>query len=179
MRSRIAFMSRQMIAASAGAWVVIAAMADHASAAERLPTPLEKAEASLPEAAKAERAVVRSPDDREIRLRAARAQLAAGADESSHVESAQQHALAVLANHPADIDALLMAGQTSLLKGDATAAARYYRAATSSHSSNAAAFLGLGDALTRLGDETGATAAFSRYRELQGMPPLTGSSAQK
>lgn len=178
MRSRMASMLRLMIAWSASGLASLAVMMDQSIAAERSPTALEKAEAALPEATKAERAVVGAPDDRDARLRAARAQLAAGADKNSHVESAQQHALAVLADHPSDIEALLMAGQTSLLKGDATAAARYYRAATLSHSSTAAAFLGLGDALTRLGDELGATAAFARYRELQGMPPLATRSAQ-
>lgn len=138
-----------------------------------------KAEASLPETTKAERAVVRAPGDRDARIRAARAQLEAGAEQSSHVEAAQQHVLAVLAESPGDIDALLLAGQTSLLKGDAMAAARYYRAATVSQSSNAAAFLGLGDALTRLGDESGASAAFARFRALQGMPPIATESNDK
>jgi len=150
-------------------------------AAERTARELaeEKAEASLPEATRAERAVVRAPGDRSARLRAARAQLAAGADKNSNVESAQQHALAVLADAPTDIDALLLAGQTSLLKGDTTAAARYYRAATLSHSDNATAFLGLGDALTKLGDEAAATAAFARFRALKGMPPLATESTNK
>jgi hypothetical protein len=162
--------------------VFAAAVSSPALAAERSAKELQaeaKAEAALPEATRAERAVVRAPGDRNARLRAARAQLAAGADNSSHVEAAQQHALAVLADAPMDIDALLLAGQTSLLKGDAMAAARYYRAATSSQSANAAAFLGLGDALTKLGDETGATAAFARFRALQGMPPLATQPANK
>jgi cytochrome c-type biogenesis protein CcmH/NrfG len=60
------------------------------------------------------------------------------------VEAVHRHALAVLAEHPSDIDALLLAGQTSLLRGDNSAALSYYRAATAADSNNATAFLGLG-----------------------------------
>jgi Flp pilus assembly protein TadD len=171
-----------MTAAVVGMLAVVAAVSVTTFAAERSAKEREaeaRAEASLPEMTRAERAVVRAPGDRDARLHAARAQLAAGADKSSHVEAAQQHALAVLAEFPADIDALLLAGQTSLLKGDAMAAARYYRSATASQSSNATAFLGLGDALTRLGDEPGASAAFARFRALQGMPPIATESKDK
>lgn len=128
--------------------------------------------AVLPESVQAERAVARNPHDRVARIKAAEAYLADGADSPSRAETAHRHALAVLAEYPTDIDALLLAGQTSLLRGDNSAAARYYQAATAADPGNATAFLGLGDALTKLGDEAGATAAFARYRALMGMPPL-------
>lgn len=144
------------------------------------PQPVEEtADVNLPESIKAERALVKKPNDKAIHLKAARAHLAEGADNQSRVEAAQQHAVAVLQDHPNDIDALLLAGQTSLLEKDATSAARYYRAATSADANNATAFLGLGDALTRLGDEPGATAAFARYRVLVGLPPLQAPTNQK
>jgi Flp pilus assembly protein TadD len=140
------------------------------------PAPLEASTVNsgvqLPQSVKAERELVRSPGNRDVQLEAARAHLAEGANIPSRVLVAYTHALAVLEDNPADVEALLLAGQTSLLKGDAASAVRYYRAATQADSGNASAFLGLGDALGRQGDEPGATAAFARYRELTGMPPL-------
>lgn len=135
--------------------------------------------ATLPESAKAARALAKRPNDRAARLRAARSELAEGAEMPSRVEAAQQHAFAVLEESPNDIEALLLAGQTSLLKNDARSATRYYRAATLADGSNATAFLGLGDALTRIGDEAGASAAFARYRALMGMPPLQINAERK
>jgi Flp pilus assembly protein TadD len=132
----------------------------------------DAAAAALPESIKAERAIAKKPGDRAARVRAARAQLAEGADVPSRVEAAQQHALAVLNESPNDVEALVLAGQTSLLKNDMRSAARYYRAATLVDANNATAFLGLGDALTRMGDEAGANEAFGRYRALLGMPPI-------
>jgi Flp pilus assembly protein TadD len=132
----------------------------------------DAAAAALSESIKAERALAKKPADRTARLRAARAQLAEGADVPSRVEAANEHALAVLNESPNDAEALLLAGQTSLLKNDARSAARYYRAATLVDAQNATAFLGLGDALTRIGDEAGANDAFRRYRALMGMPPI-------
>ena len=126
----------------------------------------------LPESTKAERTLARKPNDRSARIEAAKAHLAEGADNSAHVDAAQKHAAAVLAERPTDVEALVIAGQTSLLENDLAGAARYYRAATLADPNNATAYLGLGDALTRLGDEPGATAAFGRYRALRGMPPL-------
>lgn len=137
------------------------------------------ADPRLTDSVNAERVLAKKPNDRLSHLKAARAQLAEGADSESRVEAAQQHANAILQDHPNDIDALLLAGQTSLLRNDAAGAARYYRAATNAAASNATAFLGLGDALTRLGDESGATAAFARYRALMNMPPLQGQVGQK
>jgi Flp pilus assembly protein TadD len=126
----------------------------------------------LPDAVKAERKLMRKPGDRQARIDAARASLAQGADQPSNVDAAQAHVLAVLAENPNDVESLLLAGQTSLLKNDLQAAARYYRAATLAAPDNPSAFLGLGDALTRLRDEPGANAAFERFRALKGMPPL-------
>ena len=132
----------------------------------------DAAAAALPESIKAERAIAKKPADRGARLRAARAQLAEGADVPSRVEAANQHALAALNDAPNDVEALMLAGQTSLLKNDARGAVRYYRAATLVDAQNATAFLGLGDALTRIGDEAGANDAFGRYRALMGMAPI-------
>jgi cytochrome c-type biogenesis protein CcmH/NrfG len=133
----------------------------------------------LPESAKAERALVKKPNDRATRLQAARAQLNEGAETPSRVETAHKHALAVLEEAPSDVEALMIAAQASLLKNDPRSAARYYRAATLVDANNATAFLGLGDALTRMGDETGATAAFARYRALMGMPPVQAEAERK
>jgi predicted Zn-dependent protease len=139
---------------------------------------LEIARSKLPDSAKAERLLARKSDDRAGHLQAAKAHLLEGAGTPSHVNAAQQHAMAVLAEHPNDVDALLLAGQTSILKGDAATAARYYQAATAADGNNANAFLGVGDALSRLGDEPGATAAFARYRSLMGMPPIQPVNAK-
>jgi cytochrome c-type biogenesis protein CcmH/NrfG len=79
----------------------------------------------------------------------------------------------VLEDNPSDVEALLIAAQSSLLKSDLAGAERYYRAATQADANSATAFLGLGDVLTRSGDEAGATAAFARYRQLRGMPALS------
>ena len=133
---------------------------------------------NMADSVKAERQVAKKPHDRKARLAAARAQLAEGAESRSRVEAAQEHVAAVLEDNPNDVEALVLAGQTSLLKNDAMNAARYYRAAVNADANNATACLGLGDTLTRLGDEPGATAAFARYRALMGMPPLPTSSAR-
>lgn len=130
----------------------------------------------LPQSVKAERELARSPGNRDVQLEVAKAHLTEGANIPSRVQAAYTHAVAVLEDDPANVEALLLAGQTSLLKGDAAGAARYYRAATQADSGNVSAFLGLGDALARLGDERGATAAFAKYRELMGMPPLPAAS---
>jgi hypothetical protein len=168
------------------ATVLLSASSLSATAAQtkqRRPAPAEPATeieevvpATLPESVRAERVLAKNPQDRAARLRAARAQLAEGAEVPSRIEAARHHALAVLAESPNDIEALLLAGQTSLLEKDADAAARYYRAATLADVNNATAFLGLGDALSRLGDDTGATAAFARYRALLGMPALQSNN---
>lgn len=148
--------------------------------AQPAPQPAEDlADPRLSDSVNAERALAKKPGDRLSHLKAARAQLAEGADSESRVEAAQQHANAILQDHPNDIEALLLAGQTSLLRNDAASAARYYRAATNVAANNATAFLGLGDALTRLGDESGATAAFARYRVLMNMPPLQRQAGSK
>jgi hypothetical protein len=156
---------------SAAAWLVAGA-AQQTQKQPRETQTEDAASAALPESAKAERALAKKPTDRAARVRAARAELAEGADVPSRVEAAHQHALAVLNESPNDVEALLIAGQTSLLKDDARSAARYYRAATLLDGQSTTAFLGLGDALTRIGDETGATDAFARYRALMGMPPI-------
>ncbi|HKE93290.1 MAG TPA: tetratricopeptide repeat protein [Povalibacter sp.] len=124
------------------------------------------------ESVQAERALLKNPGDRSARLRAARARLAEDADKRSNVEEAQQHVLEVLRSNPNDTEALMLAGQTSLLKGDAASAVRYYQSAVASDPTNASAQLSLGDALTRTGNEAAATAAFARYRALMGMPAL-------
>lgn len=139
----------------------------------------DKAHANLSKSTRAERVLERKPGDRGARIQAARAYLDEGADDGSRVDEAKEHVLAVLAEHPNDMEALLLAGQTSLLKSDPWSAARYYRAATLVNASNATAFLGLGDALTRIGDDASATAAFARYRELMGMPPLQSPAESK
>jgi Flp pilus assembly protein TadD len=126
----------------------------------------------LPESMRAERTLARKPKDRTAHLQAARAHLAEGAEIGSKVEAAQAHALAVLEDSPNDIEARLIAGQTSLLRGEIAAAVRHYQAAALADPKNASAVLGLGDALSRLGDEAGSTQAFAKYRELKGMPPL-------
>lgn len=135
--------------------------------------------ATLPDFVKAERQVAKNPHDKKARLAAARAQLAQGAESSSRVEAAQQHVEAVLAENPNDFDALMLAGQTSLLKADASAAARYYQAATAANSRSASAFLAWGDALSRLGDEPGSSAAFAKYRELMGMQAVQENGTAK
>jgi cytochrome c-type biogenesis protein CcmH/NrfG len=165
-----------------GAIVAVAAIVPRVDAAEKARPAAEPAAAAnpddeimksnLPDAVKAERKLMRKPSDRKARIDAAKANLAQGADEPSNVDAAQAHVLAVLAENPNDVESLLLAGQTSLLKSDLQAAARYYRAATLVAPDNASAFLGLGDALTRLRDEPGANAAFERFRALKGMAPL-------
>lgn len=137
----------------------------------------DESAAALPESVRAERALIKKPRDRQARLQAARARLAEGADNASNVEAARNHATQILADNPNDLEALLLAGQTSILKNDVAAAARYYRQATLVDANSATAFLGLGDALTRFGDEREATAAFARYRALLGMPPLVPAAA--
>lgn len=139
----------------------------------------DESAAAFPESVRAERALVKKPRDRQARLQAARARLAEGADNASNVEAARNHATQVLADNPNDLEALLLAGQTSILKNDLAAAANYYRQATLANANSAPAFLGLGDVLTRLGDEPGATAAFARYRSLMGMPPLVTQAPAK
>jgi len=133
----------------------------------------------LSDSVNAERALERRPNDRATHLRAARAYMAEGADKESNLDAVQAHVVAALEQSPNDIDALLLAGQTSLLRKDAGSAARYYRAATTVGANNATAFLGLGDALSRLGDEPGASAAFARYRALMNMPPLQAPAEKK
>lgn len=183
---RVIHHSRAIIATAVA--LMLAAASFGATAAEpnrkkSAPTPAAEVEdaalATLSESAKAERALAKKPNDRAARLRAARSQLAEGAEIPGRVEAAEQHALAVLQESPKDIEALMLAGQTSLLKNDARSAVRYYRAATLADANHATAFLGLGDALTRLGDEPGATAAFTRYRALMGMPPLQTDAQRK
>lgn len=165
-----------------GATMSVAVAAEGVRPADGKPvmTPEEEIRKSkLPAATKAERRLLLNPGDRRTRLEAARAHLAAGAEDPANVDAAQSHALAVLAEDPQDVESLLLAGQTSLLKNDSQAAARYYRTVTLVAPDNSAAFLGLGDALTRLGDEPGANAAFARFRALKGMPPLqTAESAR-
>lgn len=174
--------SRSFIATLALAMVVVAT-ATGMSAVERTWEAPETAavavnpdeeimKSALPDAAKAERKVMRRPSDRKTRIEAAKARLTEGADQQANVDAAQAHVLAVLAENPNDVESLLLAGQTSVLKNDFQAAARYYRAATLVAPDNASAFIGLGGALTRLGDEAGASAAFARYRALNGMAPL-------
>jgi Flp pilus assembly protein TadD len=136
-------------------------------------------DSALPEAVKAERIVLRKPNDRAARVKAAKERLAQGADNSENVDAAHAHALAVLAEHPTDVESLLLAGQTSLLKNDVTTAARYYRAATLAAPNNDSAFLGLGNALMRMGDEPGSSAAFARYRSLMGMEPVPAEQPAK
>lgn len=178
--------SRAVIATAVA--LMLSAASFNATAAESTrkkspPTPAAEVEdaalATLSESAKAERALAKKPNDRAAQLRAARSQLAEGAEIPSRVEAAQRHAVAVLEQSPNDMEALLLAGQSSLLKNDARSAVRYYRAATLADANYATAFLGLGDALTRLGDEPGATAAFTRYRALMGMPPLQTDAQRK
>ena len=133
----------------------------------------------LPESVRAERTLVDEPNDRRAHLQAARAHLAEGAEIASKVEAAQTHALAVLEDSPNDIEARLIAGQTSLLKGEIAVAVRHYQAVTLADPKNASAMLGLGDALSRLGDEAGSTQAFAKYRELMGMAPLQPATEKK
>jgi Flp pilus assembly protein TadD len=156
-----------MLMASATVTCAVAADDKAAAKAEE-----EIQKSDLPEAIKAERRLLGKPGDHKMRIEAARAHLAKGADQPTNVDAAQTHVRAVLAENSQDVEALLLAGQTSLLKNDLQGAARYYRAATLAAPNNATAFLGLGDALTRLRDEPGANAAFERYRALRGMPPL-------
>lgn len=176
-------MRQPSVIAALAAIVTVAATTLDAGAAEKARPPAEEPAAavkpeeeivksSLPDAAKAERKVLIKPSDRKARIEAARAHLAQGADKPSNVDAAQAHVFAVLEENPNDVESLLLAGQTSLLKNDVQSAARYYRAATLVAPDNSSAFIGLGDALTRLGDEPGANAAFERYRALKGMPPL-------
>jgi cytochrome c-type biogenesis protein CcmH/NrfG len=157
--------SRSLVAVLA---VIVAAAANSAA-----PNPDEEIQKSdLPAAVKAERKLMRKPNDRRTHIEAAKANLAQGADQPANVDAAQAHVLAVLAENPNDVESLLLAGQTSLLKNDLQAAVRYYRAATVAAPDNPSAFIGLGDVLTRLRDEPGANAAFERYRALKGMAPL-------
>jgi predicted Zn-dependent protease len=146
--------------------------ADRSVAGAESESDREAASKSQLNSASAERTLASKPKDRAAHLQAARAHLAEGADNASKVDAAQAHAAAVLQDHPNDIEALLLAGHTSVLKNDAASAARYYRAATLSDPKSSKAFLGLGDALSRMGDETGSTQAFAKYRELMGMPAL-------
>lgn len=136
-------------------------------------------ESNLPASAKAERKAMLRPNDRSARIEAAKAHLAEGADEIANVDAAREHVLAVLAEQPNDAESLLLAGRTSLLKSESAEAARYYRAAIAADPGNASAFLGLGDALTRIGDKTGAAAAFERYRALKGMAPSPRAESTK
>lgn len=132
----------------------------------------DKSLKGLPESVRAERTLMDKPNDRAAHLQAARAYLAEGAEIASKVDAARAHALAILEDSPNDIEARLIAGQASLLKGEIAVAVRHYQAATLADPKNASAMLGLGDALSRLGDEAGSTQAFAKYRELMGMPPL-------
>jgi cytochrome c-type biogenesis protein CcmH/NrfG len=165
-----------------GVAMSVAVAAERVRAADGKPvmTPEEEIQKSnLPAATKAERKLLLHPGDRKTRLEAARAHLAAGADKQANVDAAQTHALAVLAENPQDVESLMLAAQTSLLKNDPQSAVRYYRTVTLVAPDNSAAFLGLGDALTRLRDEPGANVAFARYRSLKGMPPLQAAEAAK
>jgi predicted Zn-dependent protease len=111
-------------------------------------------------------------DGTAARLDAARAYLAEGVDSPSKLNAAQRHLGALLKRQPANAEALLLAGQIEMLRSKWRAAATYYRRATAAAPSDPTGYLGLGDALTRLGDEEGAARAFAAFRAASGMEPI-------
>lgn len=120
----------------------------------------------------AERALARGAGSLEAHLEAARAYLAESIDTPSKRAKARKHIGTVLKRQPNNAEALLIAGQIEMLSADWKQAARYFRRATVMAPNNPAAHLALGDALSRLGDEEGAAAAFAAFRAASGMQPI-------
>ena len=103
----------------------------------------------------------RQPKNLEIRL-----QLAKSYQLRGQLDQAEAHAKAILTHKPNHLGALLLMGQLSARHERWQAAHDYYERAAKADASDATAQLGLGNALTHLGDEEGASAAFARYQTL-------------
>ncbi len=127
---------------------------------------------STPASVKAERELLTKPDDAKLHLEAARAYLAASDASPSKRDAAATHVQRALAKNPNDVDALILMGQIELQGNRPAVAALHLQNAARLAPDNPTARLSLGDALTRLGDETGASAAFAEYRRIMGMPSL-------
>jgi predicted Zn-dependent protease len=125
-----------------------------------------------PSSAIHERKLRLKPDDAAERLKTAEAYVLEAQDSPSKLDAASEHVERVLESHPGNVVALLLAGRIAMLRGQPTVAQMRYEAATIADPGNAAAFLGLGESWSRLGNESNASAAFTSYRKLSGLAPL-------
>lgn len=121
----------------------------------------------LPESVKAERVIAESPEDRDAHLTAAQLYIREGSNIQSKREAAKEHLAAILSANPNDEEALLLFGLISIQDGKPDSAATYYRRAITANKNSLSGYMGLGDALTRQGDEKGASDAFDHVRQLQ------------
>jgi predicted Zn-dependent protease len=85
------------------------------------------------------------------------------------LERAEAELAPVLERNARSVEANLLAGRIATMRNQPAIAANYYRAVIAVNPNNAAAYLGLGNALTALQDTRGADAAFARYQELMGL----------
>lgn len=113
-----------------------------------------------------ERLLARSPGNHDAHMDAARAYLNSGSSIASKRRAAMAHVDEVLKAYPGDVEALLLGAQIQNLDGRYDIAANYYRSAIAANGNDPRSWLGLGDALSRLGDASGADLAFQKFREL-------------
>lgn len=127
---------------------------------------------STPASVKAERELLKNPDDAKLHLEAARAYLAEADSSPSKRDAAAAHVQRALEKNSSDVDALILMGQIELQRNRPAVAALHLQNAARLAPDNPTAQLSLGDALSHVGDEAGASAAFAEYRRIMGMPPL-------
>jgi cytochrome c-type biogenesis protein CcmH/NrfG len=125
-----------------------------------------------PSSAIHERKLRLKPDDSAERLRTAEAYVLEAQDSPSKLDAASEHVDKVLEANPSNVGGLLLAGRIAMLRGQPAVAQTRYQAATMADPNNAAAFLGLGESWSRLGNDANASAAFTTYRKLSGLAPL-------
>jgi tetratricopeptide (TPR) repeat protein len=125
----------------------------------------------------AERKLLYTPNDLGGRLEAAQAYVLEAQASPSKLDAAWEHVSAVLVADSANVEALLLAAQIESIRGQMPQAQAHYLAATRADPSNAAAFLGLGESWSRLGNEDQASQAYAEYRRLRGLAPIRNEKA--
>jgi len=95
-----------------------------------------------------------------------RVRLAGSYEISGQPKQAEAHAGEVLKQDSRNVDALLMMGRLSGRRQDWATAKSYYEKAVQADRQEPTAFLGLGQALSELGDDAAADVAFEEYRRL-------------
>jgi Flp pilus assembly protein TadD len=133
---------------------------------------------TMPEAARLERIVQKRPADKAAHLAAARHYIEQSYGADGRLPDASRHVSAVLAADPTNFEALMLAGDIANREHRPDIAAHHYSKAALAKPDSKEAQLSLGGALEQSGDHAGADAAYSRFRALNGMRPLTADDTK-